>query len=112
MSKSKTNKASNKAPSLLKVLLFDIFVHHWMVTLLALLLVISAMTLAHTTHDSRRLLSHWQKLRHTHDSEQIVWDSLRLELTSLSEADRISNLAKSQLGMVDVKAHNEKVISL
>ncbi len=112
MSKKKTNNASNNAPSLLKVLLLDIFVSHWMVTALALLFVFSAMTLAHTSHDSRRLLSKWQKIRQVHQSEQVVWESLRLELTSLSEADRISNLAKSQLGMVEVKAHNEKVISL
>jgi cell division protein FtsL len=112
MSKKNTNKASNNAPSLLKVLLSDIFVSHWMVTLLALLFVFSAMTLSQTTHDSRRLLSQWQKLRQLHETEQMAWDSLRLELTSLSEAHRISSLAKSQLGMVEVRAHNEKVISL
>ena len=112
MSIQKNNKASNNAPSLLKVLSFDIFVNHWMVTLLALLLVSSAMVLAHTTHDSRRLMSQWQKLRQTHQSNQVVWESLRLELSSLSEADRISNLAKKQLDMIEVNSHNEKVISL
>ena len=112
MSNKQNSKASNNAPSLLKVLLLEIFVTHWMLTLLALLFVSSAIVLVHTTHDSRRLMSEWQSLKNTHQTEQVVWESLRLELSSLSEIDRISSLAKKQLGMVEVKTHNEKVISL
>jgi|GEM_PF-2959441 len=112
MSAKQNNNVSNKQPSLLKVLLFDIFVRHWIVTATALLFVSSAMLLAHTTHDARRLTSELQSLNQLQQSQQVDWESLRLELTSLSEADRISSLAKSQLGMVEVKIHDEKVISL
>jgi cell division protein FtsL len=105
-------KISNNAPSLLKVLLLDIFVNHWIVTTLAGLFVASAMLLAHTTHDSRKLTAQLQALRQLNETEQLTTGSLRLEISSLSEANRISSLAKSQLGMVNVDIRNEKVISL
>ncbi len=112
MVNKKNTNTSNSAPSLLKVLLLDIFVYHWMVTALALLFVCSAMLLAHTTHESRRLTAQLESLRQLNQTEQVTLGSLRLEITSLSEANRISNLAKSQLGMISVDIHNEKVISL
>lgn len=112
MAKKKQAKKTQQAPSLLKVLVFDLFVRHWLVSALALLCVISAMQLAKTSHQSRKLTAEWQELRQQHEDEQVAWESLRLELTALSEPDRITNLARKELGMIEVTTKNEKVITL
>ena len=82
-SKKKQKKMENKAPSLLKVLAFDIFVRHWWVSALAVLLVISAMMLAHTSHEARRMTADFQTLRQSYSDEQVVWEALRLEMDNL-----------------------------
>ena len=112
MKSKKQNKSKQPAPSLLKALVVDLLVRHWMVSGLAVLFVFSSMQLATTSHHARKLTAEWQNLRQVHQDEQVAWESLRLELTTLSEADRISNLAKKQLGMVEVTTKNEKVITL
>ena len=112
MKKQKQTKKVEQAPSLLKVLVLDLFVRHWLVSALSVLFVISSMYLAKTSHTTRKLTAEWQKLRQQQQDQQVAWEALRLELTTLSEADRISNLAKKQLGMVEVTTKNEKVITL
>jgi len=106
-----TKKTGEKAPVLLSLLLRDVFVRYWPVTLLAVFTVFSAILLARTAHDSRRLTAQWEQLRQQQQQQQIAWESLRLEVTTLSEPDRIASLAKKQLGMVEVSRANEKVVS-
>lgn len=112
MTTKQVNNKSSKTPSLLKQLLSDIFVSHWLVTTLALVFIASSMLLAKNAHESRRLTAEWQKLRQENHQQQQSMASYRLELTSLSEADRISRLAKKQLGMVEVSSKSEKVVTL
>ncbi|MDH5433506.1 MAG: cell division protein FtsL [Gammaproteobacteria bacterium] len=99
------------APTLIKAVLSDLFVRHWFISFLALLFIVSALMLAQSAHQTRRLTNEWQNLTQQQQSYQIRWESLRLELTSLSETDRISSLARKQLGMVKVTSKNEKVIT-
>ncbi|MET1254032.1 cell division protein FtsL [Aliikangiella maris] len=106
------NKTNDETPSLLKMLLTDVLIGHWFISLLAIAFIAFSMVLASTSHKTRRLTAEWQKLRQEHQEQQILWESLRLEMTTLTEADRISNLAKKELGMVEVTTKNEKVISL
>jgi len=112
-SANRTNakKTGEKVPALLSLLLRDVFVRYWPVTLLAVFTVFSAILLARTAHDTRRLTAQWEQLRQQQQQQQIAWESLRLEITTLSEPDRIANLAKKQLGMIEVSRANEKVIS-
>jgi cell division protein FtsL len=112
MNNKKSQNKTNNTPSLLKVLWLDLFVRHGVVTALAFLTVGSSMLLTVTTHDSRRLTAQLEQLENEQQVKQVAWESLRLELTSLSEADRLSSLAKEELNMIEVKSHNEKVISL
>jgi cell division protein FtsL len=112
MKNKKQPNTADAQPSLLKALVVDLFVRHWIVSALVVLFVVSSMQLASTSHKSRKLTAEWQALRQAQQAHQVAWESLRLELTALSEADRISNLAKKQLGMVDVTTKNEMVISL
>lgn len=112
MARRKVKPKAHQAPSLLKVMLFDFFVKNWLVSLLAIMFLASAMMLAYKTHETRNLTAKWKNLRKQNQQQKIQWDALRLELSSLSEADRISNLARSKLGMKKVDSKTEKVISL
>jgi cell division protein FtsL len=106
------NGQSGTTPSLIKVLFVDVFAKHWLVALLSTLVVFSAMYQAKTSHDTRRAVAESQKLRETQQKLEIDGQSLRLEITSLTEADRISSLAKKQLDMIEVTTNNEKIITL
>ncbi len=110
----KDNKKSTKVeqPVLVKALFTDIFVRHWFVTLLAIFLVFSAIQLTQTTHKARSFTAELQIEKKRQRELQIQWESLRLEFTTLTEADRISSEAKKQLQMEEVTLKNEKVISL
>ena len=113
MAKQGTQKKINQpAPSLLKALVLDIFVRHWGVTTLALLLMVSAMMSAHTSHSSRRFTAELQAQKKQQEVLQIQWEALRLELTTLTEPNRLSSEAIKQLGMKEVTTKNEKVITL
>ncbi len=112
MSKNNRQKSLQQPPSLLKAVVLDLFVRHWLVSALAVIFISSSMALAHTSHKSRRLTAEWQQLRQHYQVKQIEWESLRLELTTLSEPDRINNIARKELGMVEVTTKNERVISL
>lgn len=107
---SKSNQQT--APSLLKVLMFDLFVNYWLMTLLLVALSFSAILLVYKSHDSRRLTAKFQSLTQQQHQQQLKSDALHLELTTLSESNRILNFAKKELGMIEVNASNERVISL
>lgn len=108
----KKRKVSNKVPSLVKAILTDLFVVHWFLSLLVIVLIITAMLQAKTSHDVRRAVATTQELREQSQQLQIDWQALRLEMTSLTEADRISRLARKNLNMIKVTTENEKVITL
>ncbi len=111
--KKKSRKTTtNKPPSLLKEITQDLLVRHWFVSLLMIVAVVSAMKLANTSHDVRRAVAESQQLREKRQQQEIEWQTLRLEMTSLTEADRISRLAKKQLEMIEVSTKNEKIITL
>ncbi len=110
--REKSKKTMEKSPSLLKEILKDVLVVHWFMSSLILIMVISAMTLAKTSHEKRRAIAKWQSLREENQKLQIEWQSLRLEMSSLSESDRISRMARKQLDMIKVNTENEKIISL
>lgn len=113
MKKKKGVKSSTlKAPSLVKEIVSDVFIKHWYITLLAILTITSAMILAKTSHESRRAIALSQILREERQQNEIEFQGLRLEITSLSEANRISSLAKKELKMIDVNTNNEKIITL
>ncbi len=109
--KKRTQKENNKTPSLLKEITNDLLLVHWFIVCLILLLISSAMLQAKTSHDVRKIVAQWQGLREENQQQQIKWQSLRLEMTSLTEADRIARLAKKQLDMIDVNSKNEKIIN-
>jgi len=110
--KKKEKLANSKPPSLLTEIAGDLFTRHWFVSLLVIMAVASAMHLANTSHDVRRAVAESQQHREQRQQQEIEWQTLRLEMSSLSEADRISRLAKKQLKMIEVNTKNEKIITL
>ena len=110
--KKKAKLANSNSPSLLKEIAGDLFVRHWFVSLLVIIAVVSAMHLASTSHDVRRAVAESQQHREQRQQQEIKWQTLRLEMSSLSEADRISRLARKQLKMIEVNTKNEKIITL
>jgi len=109
---TKSRPPNEKKPSLIKEILNDLLVRRWYVTLLATLVVISAMLQAKTSHEVRKSVALSQKLREQRQQKEIDWQSLRIEMSSLSETNRISSLAKKELDMQEVTSKNEKIITL
>jgi len=99
-------------PSLIKELGKDIAATYWLITVLAVIAVATAMFQAKTSHEARRAVAESQKLREKRQQQEIELQSLRLELTSLTEANRISSLAKKNLDMIEISTKNEKIITL
>ena len=110
--KQKKLPLKNTHPSLLGALFSDVFRTYWLVSLLGIITVLSAMFQAKTTHDARKAVAESQKLREQRQQYEIELQALRLELTSLTEANRISSLAKKNLDMIEVSTKNEKIITL
>ena len=111
--KNRTNTSKdNVAPSLLGQIFVDTFIKHWFLTLLILIVVISSMQKARTSHDARRATAELQKLKDEYQNLQLGWQSLNLEMTALSESDRLAQIAEKKLKMIKVKTSNEKIISL
>ena len=105
-------KATDKKPSLVKEVFVDLLLIHWFLSSLVVLFIASAMLQAKTSHETRRSVAKWQSLREQSQQQQIKWQALRLEMSSLTEADRISRLARKQLNMVEVTTEKEKIINL
>ena len=117
MTKAKKNSQKklplkNKQPTLIKEIVKDVFSRFWLISLLAFFAVTSAMFQAKTSHEARKSVAESQKLREQHQQREIEMQSLRLELTSLTEPNRISSLAKKQLDMIVISTKNEKIITL
>ncbi len=110
--RQKQIKLKQAQPSLLMGVFNDVFRNYWLVSILGVLAVLSAMFQAKTTHDARKAVAESQKLREQRQQYEIELQALRLELTSLTEANRISSLAKKQLDMIEVNTNNEKIITL
>lgn len=110
--RKKKGKSADKKPSLVKEIFSDILVTHWFLSSLVILFIASAMLQAKISHENRISVAKWQSLREESQQQQIEWQALRLEMSSLTEADRISRLARKQLDMIEVTNVNEKIISL
>lgn len=101
-----------KIPSLLSLIVIEVFYRYWLLTLLVIITVISSMQKAKTSHNARRAIAELQMLKDENQQLQIEWQSLNLEMTLISESTRVTQLATKELTMVTVNSSNEKVISL
>ncbi|MDQ7050788.1 MAG: cell division protein FtsL [Enterobacterales bacterium] len=93
----KRQAKSGVVPSLGLEILKDIVFKQGVISGLLFLLVASAMIQAQNSNQVRRAVAQSQSLREQTQKEQIQSQTLRLELTSLSEADRVSSLASKKV---------------
>lgn len=114
--KNKKNKSREKQseyiPSLLSSIFIEVFIKNWLLVLLVIVTVISSMQKARASHNSRRAIAKLELLKEESQQLQIEWQSLNLEMTAVSENNRVTELATQELGMVTVNSSNEKIISL
>lgn len=69
-------------------------------SLLALLVLLSALVLVYTKHESRKLFVEVQQLNYQIDELDTEWARLQLEQSAWSEHGRIEKIARSKLSMV------------
>jgi cell division protein FtsL len=72
----------------------------FVVGIVALAVVISALSVIYTTHRSRSLFSELQKLQGTRDQLDVEWGQLQLEQSAWSNNSRIESIARDKLDMI------------
>ncbi|MCX7089259.1 MAG: cell division protein FtsL [Methylococcales bacterium] len=69
-------------------------------TILWLVLLVSAVLVIYYKYETRSLFIEMQKLERDLDSTEIEWGQLQLELTTLTEQNRIEQFANTKLKLV------------
>ncbi len=70
------------------------------VTLIFILVLISALLLIYSKHQSRKLFVEVQQLRYQIDALNTEWGQLQLEQSAWSDHGRIEKIARTRLSMV------------
>jgi len=73
---------------------------HVIIGIVALAVVVSALSVIYTTHRSRSLFSELQKLQGTRDELDVEWGQLQLEQSAWSNNSRIESIARGKLDMI------------
>ncbi len=68
--------------------------------ILLFILLISALLVIYCKHESRLLFIELQKLERDLDGYEVEWAQLQLEVTTLTEQNRIEGFASKQLKLV------------
>lgn len=70
------------------------------VALMALMVMISALAVVYTKHETRKLFVEMEALEQTRDELAVEWSQLQLEQATLATQGRVERTASTQLGMV------------
>jgi cell division protein FtsL len=76
------------------------FSQTFLIVSLVLILLVSALAVIASKHQSRTLFIDIQKQERVLDKYEIKWGQLQLELMTLTEENRVANYAKEQLDLV------------
>lgn len=77
---------------------------------IGVLVIVSAITVAHQKHQFRLKTSELTRLQDEQTSLDLQWQKLRLELSALAEHSRIEKLAKDKLKMKRLDKKEEVII--
>jgi cell division protein FtsL len=87
-------------------------IQEWLLFVLLVGVIVSALQQIKMTHDIRNELTHLQNLNEKNVFLKSQWQQLNLEMNALSETNRLTQFAEEQLKMIKVNANNEIVIDL
>lgn len=80
-------------------------------TLLVLLLVLSALAVSWSVHESRRLTNDVQRLQAEHNRLQTEWGQLLLEHSTWGAYARVERMAREKLSMAQPDASQRVVVT-
>lgn len=78
----------------------------WLIAALVLILLVSAIAVIVSKHQSRTLFIEIQKQERVLDKYEIKWGQLQLELMTLTEENRVTLYAQEQIELVMPKRKN------
>ena len=80
----------------------------FLVPVLLLLVVLSALAVVYSKHQSRKLFVELNSLQKTRDAMEVEWGQLQLEQSTWATSGRIEKLARQRLQMTQMEY--EKII--
>jgi cell division protein FtsL len=82
----------------------------WMVVLLAVLVVVSAISVVYAKHLNRGSFIELQKLQTARDNMNVEWGQLQLEQSTFATHSRIEEIARDKLGMIMPSADEIEIV--
>jgi len=80
----------------------------WLIPVLLVLVVLSALAVVYSKHQSRKLFVELTSLQKTRDAMEVEWGQLQLEQSTWATSGRIEKLARQRLNMTQMEY--EKII--
>jgi len=77
---------------------------------LSVLVMISAVTVVYSRHESRKLFVALQSQQESRDAMNIEWGKLQIEQSTWATHSRVASKATTQLGMVVPKIEDVRII--
>ena len=90
--------------------LIAVFGRRFGVMLLGVFVVISAITVAHQTHQLRQATIEFKKLQDEQTALDLQWQKLRLEQSALADHSRVEKLAQEKLQMKHTDTEDEIIM--
>ncbi|SDB17960.1 cell division protein FtsL [Pseudidiomarina indica] len=100
---------SRRVPALISVL-WDDLRQHFVLVLLFLMVIASAMAVIYVSHSHRLLTIERDQLLSQRDDIDIEWRHLQIEQNTLTEHNRVERIAQQRLGMVRPEPEQEVLI--
>lgn len=81
-----------------------------LITIFAIVVVVTALALVYTKHESRELFIELETLTQERDELNIEWGQLQIEQSTLATHSRIESLASDELSLVRPTSNDTYVI--
>jgi cell division protein FtsL len=99
----------SRVPGLLSVMFADLR-QHWMLVLLCMAIVTSALAVIYIAHSHRLLTIERDRLLSQRDDLDIEYRHLQIEQNTLTEHNRVERIAEQQLDMVRPEGKQEVLV--
>ncbi|HET8817646.1 MAG TPA: cell division protein FtsL [Pseudidiomarina sp.] len=100
---------TSRVPGLISVLMDDLR-QQFVLVLLFIMVIVSALTVIYVAHAHRQLTIERDELLSARDQLDIEWRHLQIEETSLTEHSRIERIAEQRLDMVRPEGQQEVLV--